>query len=179
MTGFIKPIRLLSNFTAGAMLLLFQPFKVGDLIEAADIFGTVEQIELFNTIIITPDNRRIMLCNAQIISEKISNYSAKGILRLELRFGLTDDDDLSKVKCLLRELITSHQQVLNKPSPKIAIVETADNRVNLAMRPYVKVEDYWDVHFDLMERIKLLFEQEGISAPYSESEAYLVHTVMA
>lgn len=162
MTALIQSIRLLSDFYAGLMLLLLQPFKVGDLIEVAETFGTVEEIQLLKTIIITLDNKSITVPNTQL-SEKMSNYSTKGILRLELLFGLANDDDLLKALHIFKEIMSNDQRVLNKPAPTIALVEAADSQVKLALRPYVKVEDYWDLRFDLRKCIKQRFLEEGIA----------------
>lgn len=163
----------LANFAAGVMILFFQPFKIGDLIEGGGAFGVVEEIQIFNTIIITPDNKTVIVSNAQITGNNITNYSAKGMLRLDLVFGIGYDDDLLKAKRLLNDMLSNDERVLSDPSPTVAVLELADSTVNFAVRPYVKVEDYWDVHFDLTERVKLLFDKEGISIPYPQHDVHL------
>ena len=163
----------LSNFAAGALILLFKPFKIGDLIEAGGAFGTVEEIQIFNTIILTPDNKTIIVPNAQVTGGNITNISAKGILRLDLIFGIGYNDDLLKAKQVLEELIASDERALKDPAPTVAVLELGDSSVNFAARPFVKVEDYWDLHFALTEQVKLRFDKEGISIPYPQQDVHL------
>jgi len=163
----------LSNFAAGAMILLFRPFKVGDLIEASGTFGAVEEIQIFNTVILTPDNKTVIVPNGLVTGGNIINYSAKGLLRLDLVFGIGYDDDLLKAKQILEEIVTSDERAAKDPAPTVAVLELGDNSVNFAVRPFVKVEDYWDVHFDLTERVKLRFDEEGISIPYPQRDVHL------
>jgi small conductance mechanosensitive channel len=163
----------LANFAAGVLILLFKPFEIGNLVEASGTFGKVEEIQIFNTIIVTPDNKTVIVPNAQITSGNIVNYSKKGLLRLDMVFGIGYNDDLLKAKRILEEIVTADERVANDPPPNVAVMELADSSVNFTVRPYVKVEDYWGVHFDMTERVKLRFDQEGISIPFPQQDVHL------
>ncbi|RME98152.1 MAG: mechanosensitive ion channel family protein [Chloroflexi bacterium] len=168
----------LANFAAGVLILVFKPFTLGNLIEAAGVFGVVEQIQIFNTVLLTPDNKTVIVPNAQITGGSITNYSEKGFLRLDLVFGIGYDDDLLKAKSILEELVHADPRVLKEPAPTVAVLELADSSVNFAVRPFVKVEDYWGVHFDLTEAVKLRFDNEGISIPYPQQDVHM-HQIAA
>lgn len=163
----------LANLASGVLILLFSPFQVGDLVEAGGAFGFVEGIEIFNTIIVTFDNKTVIVANSKVLGDNIVNYSKKGMLRLDLVFGIGYDDDLLKAKRILNEIVSANKRVLKDPAPTVAILELADSSVNFAVWPYVKVDDYWDVHFDLMETVKLRFDKEGISIPYPQQDIHL------
>ena len=163
----------LANFAAGVLILLFRPFKVADKVEISGEFGTVEEIQIFNTILITPDNKTVIIPNASITGNNIINYSKKGLLRLDMVFGIGYSDDLLKAKSILEEIITADERVVKEPSPTVAVLELADSSVNFAVRPYVKIEDYWGVHFDTTEKVKLRFDQEGISIPFPQQDVHL------
>ena len=163
----------LSNLASGVLILLFSPFEVGDLVEAGGAFGNVEAIQIFNTIILTPDHKTVIVSNSKVMGDNIINYSKKGMLRLDLVFGIGYDDDLLKAKRILKEMLNADERVLKDPAPTVAVLELADSSVNFAVRPYVTVEDYWDVHFDMMERVKMRFDKEGISIPYPQQDIHL------
>jgi small conductance mechanosensitive channel len=163
----------LSNFAAGVMIILVRPFKVGDLAELAGEFGKVERVQMFNTIIVTPDNKTVIIPNGQILSNNITNYSEKGYLRVDMLFGIGYDDDLLKAKEILRRILAGHSKVLDNPTPTVALSELADSSVNFAVRPYALVEDYWDVYFSITEQVKLRFDEEGISIPYPQRDVHM------
>lgn len=163
----------LANFAAGVLVLLFRPFRIGDFIEAADAFGKVEDIQIFNTILATPDNKTVIIPNGQVTAGNIVNYSKKSILRADLVYGIGYGDDILKAKKILEEILAANERVLKEPPPRVAVHELADSSVNFAVRPYVKVEDYWSIHFDLTEAIKLRFDQEGISIPFPQRDVHL------
>jgi small conductance mechanosensitive channel len=163
----------LANFAAGVLILLFRPFKVGDLVEVAGVFGPVESIQIFTTVIITPDNKTVIIPNGQITSGNIVNYSAKGLLRLDMTFGIGYGDDLLKAKRILEELVTADERVAKEPAPTVAVMELADSSVNFVVRPFVKPADYWAVHFSMTEQVKLRFDQEGISIPFPQQDVHL------
>lgn len=164
----------LANFAAGVLLLLFRPFKIGDLVEIAGYLGTVEEILIFNTILVTPENKTVTISNAQVTGAPIVNYTQKGKLRLDMVFGIGYDDDLAKAKGILEEIVSTQEKVLPEPSPTIAVSELADSSVNFAVRPFVKPEDYWTVYFAVTEKVKLRFDQEGISIPYPQQDVHLM-----
>lgn len=163
----------LANFAAGVMILLFKPYKNGDLVEASGTFGKVEEIQIFNTIVISPENKTVIIPNAQVTSGNIVNYSKKGMLRLDMVFGIGYSDDLLKAKRILEEVVTADERTATDPAPTVAVMELGDNSVNFTVRPYVKVEDYWAVHFDVTEKVKLRFDKEGISIPFPQRDVHL------
>ncbi len=168
----------LSNFAAGVMLILFRPFKVGDYIEGGGAAGTVEEIQIFNTRLTSPDNKSLFIPNGSIIGGNIVNYSAKDTRRVDLVFGCGYEDDVKRVKTLLEEIVTADERILGDPAPTIAVLELADSSVNFAVRPWVKRSDYWGVYFDLQETVKTRFDAEGISIPYPQRDVHM-HAVEA
>jgi len=163
----------LSNFAAGVLMILFRPFKVGDYIEAGGTAGTVEEIQIFSTILTTPDNKVIIVPNAKITGDNIVNYSAKDTRRMDLVFGVGYGDDLQKVKDILQDILQNDPRVLKIPQPMVGVLELADSSVNFAVRPWVKSEDYWPLFFDLKETIKKRFDAEGISIPFPQQDVHL------
>ncbi|WP_457623760.1 mechanosensitive ion channel domain-containing protein [Persephonella sp.] len=163
----------LSNFGAGAVLLLFRPFKVGDFVEAGGASGTVEELGIFNTKLKTPDNRIIIIPNSNIIGGNIVNFSAEDTRRVDLVIGVSYEDDLKKVKEEIWNILNSEDRILKDPSPTVALSELADSSVNFVVRSWVKREDYWGVYFDLLERIKIRFDEVGISIPYPQMDVHL------
>lgn len=163
----------LSNFAAGVLILLFRPFKVDDWVETAGIFGKVENILIFSTILITLDHKTVTIPNSQVTGSPIVNYSQKGVVRLDMVFGIGYDDDLLKAKQLLLEIISTHSLVAKSPAPSVNVLELADSRVDLAVRPYVSADDYWRVWFDVTEQVKLRFDEAGISIPYPQQDVHL------
>ncbi|MBE0438786.1 MAG: mechanosensitive ion channel [Gammaproteobacteria bacterium] len=163
----------LQNFAAGVMLIVFRPFKLGDFIEAGGVVGIVEKISIFSTIMKTGDNREIIIPNGQIYSGAITNYSARDTRRIDMVFGIGYDDDMRKAKQIMVEILDAHELVLSDPAPAVAVAELADSSVNFNVRPWVKSSDYWPVRSDLIEKIKLAFDDNGISIPYPQMD---VHT---
>jgi small conductance mechanosensitive channel len=164
----------LANFAAGVMLVFFRPFKNGDFVEAAGIMGVVEEIRIFSTMLRTPDNREITVPNKQIYDGAIVNFSARDTRRIDLEFGIGYDDDLKKAKELLTGIIEEDQRILADPAPKIMLLELADSSVNIAVRPWVKSDEYWDVRADLLEKTKAAFDANGISIPFPQREIHMV-----
>jgi small conductance mechanosensitive channel len=168
----------LGNFAAGVMLILFRPYKIGDVINAGGNLGKVEVIEVFNTILLTPDNRRIIIPNGQIVGGSIENLSAMPTRRVDMVFGIGYDDDIKKAKNILDELIAADERILKDPAPVVAVGELADSSVNFVVRPWVNSADYWAVKWDLTEAVKLRFDKEGISIPYPQQDVHM-HNVAA
>ncbi len=163
----------LSNIGAGVVLMLFRPFKVGDFVELAGATGSVEKISLFNTELTTPDNRKIIVPNSNIIGNNIINYSAKDTRRIDLIIGIGYDDDIKTAKETLNEILISDGRILKDPAPTVAVSELGDSSVNFAVRPWVKSGDYWNVYFDLLEKIKLTFDEKGIGIPYPQMDVHV------
>lgn len=163
----------LSNFAAGVLLLLFRPFRIGQLVEIADKFGTIEEILIFNTVLVTPDNKTVTIPNSQVTGTPIVNYSAKGVLRLDMVFGIGYGDDLLRAKALLQGILDADDRVLREPAPTVNVLELADSSVNFAVRPYVHPDNYWAVHFAVTEQVKLQLDAAGISIPYPQRDVHL------
>jgi len=163
----------LSNFASGVMLVLFRPFNSGDAVEVAGVKGKVVGINIFNTILNTPDNQQVIVPNSSITSDVITNITANPIRRIDLVAGIGYDDDILQAKRVLNEIVASDDRILNDPAPTVAVSELADSSVNLAVRPWVATTDYWDVYFYLTETIKLRFDEEGISIPYPQQDVHL------
>jgi small conductance mechanosensitive channel len=163
----------LSNFSAGVMLVLFKPFKVGDFIEAAGSAGVVEQLRIFNTVMRTGDNREITIPNSQIYGGTIINFNARDTRRIDLVFGIGYDDDLKQAKALIEKTMADDERILKDPEPVVMLLELADSSVNFAVRPWVNASDYWVVRADLLESLKLKCDAEGISIPYPQRDIHV------
>ncbi|WP_297634588.1 mechanosensitive ion channel domain-containing protein [uncultured Clostridium sp.] len=164
----------LSNFAGGVIILLIRPFNVGDTIEVANSrTGIVEQISIFYTHIITGDNKEIMVPNGSLVNGTIINYSTKELRRVDLTFGVGYGDDIIKVKRILSEIINENNLILKTPEPFIALSEQAASSVNFVVRAWVKNEDYWTVHFYLLEESKLRFDKENISIPFPQMDVHV------
>ncbi len=163
----------LANFAGGVLILLLKPFKVGDVIEAQGHTGKVEQIQIFNTILKTPDNKTIILPNASVSNGNITNYSTEPRRRVDMTFGIGYDDDLKKAKQILQAMVENDARILKDPAPVVLVSELADSSVNFAVRAWVNAADYWDVYFDFQEKVKLTFDEQGISIPYPQQDVHL------
>ncbi|MCF7802898.1 MAG: mechanosensitive ion channel [Candidatus Marinimicrobia bacterium] len=163
----------LSNFAAGVLIILFKPFKVDDHIEAAGTEGYVEEIQIFKTIIRSFDNKKIILPNSKVMNDNIVNHTAKDVRRLDLTVGIGYDDDIPKAKKVLKDILDSESRILDDPPPSIVVKELGDNSVNLGVRPYINTSDYFPLKFALTEKIKLRFDEEGISFPYPQRDVHL------
>ncbi len=163
----------LSNFAAGVMLVLFRPFAIGDVVSTAGITAKVEKITIFNTLFCSPDNQLIIVPNNKIISDIITNINAKDTRRIDLVVGISYSDDIAQTRNILKGLAEADSRILTDPAPTIAVAELADSRVNLVFRPWVKTGDYWDVRFDLTEKIKNSLDEAGISIPFPQQDVHL------
>ena len=163
----------LSNFAAGVLILIFKPYKVGDYVVAGGAEGVIEEIGIFTTTLVTLDNRTQILPNAIATGGVIENFSKKGTRRLDLVAGVSYSDDIVKVKKVLQEILDNEPRILPEPAPTIGLMEMGDSSINFAFRPWVKVEDYWDLFFDLQERIKIRFDEENITIPFPQRDVHL------
>jgi small conductance mechanosensitive channel len=163
----------LANFASGVLLILFRPFKVGDFVEIAGESGSVQEITIFNTILHTPDNKLKIIPNGKISNDTITNVNANPTRRVDLVIGISYDDDIRAAHQLLKETVAEDDRVLAEPKTDIAVSELADSSVNFVVRPWVNTEDYWDVRFNLIEKIKLRFDEAGISIPYPQQDVHL------
>jgi small conductance mechanosensitive channel len=163
----------LSNFAAGVLIIVFRPYKIGDFIEGGGESGAVEEVQIFNTILNTPDNKKVIIPNGQILSGSITNYSAKEIRRVDLTAGIGYSDDIDKARTILNDILAKDDRVLKDPAVTVAVVELADSSVNFVVRPWVKTADYWGVYFDITEAIKKRFDAEGVSIPFPQQDVHL------
>ncbi len=163
----------LSNFASRILIIMLRPHKVADSIEAGGTAGTVEEVQIFQTVLKSPDNRAIFVPNTQIMSGTITNYSRKSERRVNLTASVGYNDDLDKVKQVLTDILAKDDRVLEEPAPTIAIMELADSSINFVVRPWVKSADYWPLYFDLNERIKKRFDEEGISIPFPQRDVHV------
>ena len=162
----------LQNFAAGVMMTVFRPFKLGDFIDAGGVTGVVEHIAIFSTTLKTGDNREIIIPNGQIYAGAITNFSARDTRRIDMVFGIGYDDDMLTAKQIMEEILQKHELILADPEPVVAVAELADSSVNFNVRPWVKSDDYWGVRSDLIEKIKLAFDKNGISIPYPQMDIH-------
>ncbi|AVD35212.1 mechanosensitive ion channel family protein [Clostridioides difficile] len=160
----------LSNFAGGFIILLIRPFKVGDYIEAAGHGGTVEQIGLFYTQLVTPDNKQILIPNGSVSNDSLINYSAKNTRRVDLTFSVGYEDDILHVRRVLKDIVNNHKLIINEPEPFIGVVEHGDNAIKFAARVWCNTEDYWTIYLDLLEEVKVRFDEEGITIPYPKMD---------
>ncbi|WP_431157430.1 mechanosensitive ion channel family protein [Winogradskyella poriferorum] len=156
----------LANFAGGVLIMIFKPFKIGDLIEAQGEIGVVKEIEIFTTKLTGITNREIIIPNGSLSNGNIINYSSEGTRRVDLVFGVSYDANIKETKEVLLNVLTSHDKVLKDPAPAVTVLELADSSVNFAVRPWCKVEDYWDVYFDVTENVKIELDKAGIEIPY-------------
>jgi small conductance mechanosensitive channel len=165
----------LGNFASGVMLVMFRPFKKGDFVEVAGVAGSVQEIRIFSTTLTTPDNKLIIIPNAQVASGTITNYSANDQRRVDLVFGVGYDDDLKVARDVLTRLCAEHPKVLDDPETKIFVMNLGDSSVDFAVRPWAKTEDYWAVYSDLLEQAKVELEAAGCNIPYPQTDVHLHH----
>jgi len=163
----------LANFAGGVLVLLFKPYKVGDYVEAQGVSGTVRAIQVFNTVITTGDNKTIIVPNGAISNGVITNYSSQATRRVDMTFGIGYEDDISKAKALLKKLISEDSRILDTPEPVVVVAELADSSVNFTMRAWCKASDYWDIYYDMQEKVKLTFDEAGISIPYPQQDVHM------
>jgi small conductance mechanosensitive channel len=156
----------LSNFAGGALIMIFKPIKVGDLVEAQGEIGVVKEIEIFTTKIVGLSNKEIIIPNGALSNGNIINYTSLGTRRVDLVFGVSYDADIKQTKEVIMNILTSHPKVLKSPAPSVNVLELADSSVNFAVRPWCNSEDYWDVYFDMTEQVKYDLDSAGIEIPY-------------
>lgn len=163
----------LANFASGFLMIIFRPFKVGDFIEASGIKGTVKEIQIFNTILNTPDNLRAIIPNAHITGGNIINYTVNGKRRVDLVIGISYEDDLRKAKKIIEDTLAADPRVLQDPAPTVAVSELGDSSVNFVVRPWVAPADYWNVFFDTTENVKLALDKNGITIPFPQRDVHI------
>lgn len=165
----------LSNFAAGVLMIIFKPIKVGDFIQGAGELGEVLDIEIFTTTLKTPDCKKVIIPNAKLAGDNITNFTVLGKRRLDLSVGISYNDNMQKARDLLLDLIKSDERVLKEPAPFVGVTELGDSSVNLVVRPWCKSEDYWDIHFDMTQKIKETLDDNNISIPFPQRDINVYH----
>ncbi len=158
----------LSNFAGGVMILLFRPFKVGDLIETEGYFGKVQAINIFVTSLITPENQLVFVPNGAVSGNSIVNYTAEGNIRVDLVVGISYNADIRQAKQIIIHLMKEDPDVLETPAPSVNVLELGESSVNLAIRPFTTAEKYWDVYFGITEKVKIALDEAGIEIPFPQ-----------
>ncbi|WP_461206732.1 mechanosensitive ion channel family protein [Clostridium sp. DL1XJH146] len=164
----------LSNFAGGVLILLLKPFKVGDFIEAQGYTGTVQDISIFYTILNTVDNKRIVIPNGPLSNGSCVNYNANDTRRVDFTFGVGYEADIKKVKEVINEVISRNEKIMDEPAPFVRLSEHGDSSINFTTRVWCKTEDYWEVHFYMMEEVKIAFDKEGINIPYPHMDVTML-----
>jgi small conductance mechanosensitive channel len=175
--GFIVGFALqdsLANFAAGAMILMYRPYDVDDVIESGTVRGKVSHMSLVSTTILTFDNQELIVPNNKIWGDVIRNVTAQSARRIDLVFRVGYDEDVEQVERLFHDVIRSHEQVLEEPAPMVKLHQFGESSVEFAVRPWVRREDYWSVYWDLTRAVKLVFDREGISQPRPQIDVHNV-----
>lgn len=173
--GFIVGFALqdtLSNFASGAMILIYRPYDVDDYVEVAGVAGLVKKMTLVSTTIATFDNQILVVPNNKIWGDVIKNVTQQRVRRVDLMFGISYSDDIPRTEAVLQDVVTSHERVLRSPEPAIRVHSLGDSSVNIAVRPWVRTEDYWDVYWDLTRAVKMRFDEEGITIPFPQRDVH-------
>jgi len=163
----------LSHFASGIMLLIFRPFRVGDVVEVGGTTGKVQEIGIFTTTLTSPDNIKITVPNSQVYGTTIKNMNGYDTRRVDMVMGVSYDDDLAVAMGTMGRVVREDARVLADPEPQIAVAELADSSVNFVVRPWCKAEDYWNVKFDLTRRLKEELEATGCSIPFPQRDVHL------
>ena len=163
----------LANFAGGVLILIFKPYKVGDLIEAQGHLGVVEEIQIFVTILSTPESKTVIIPNGAISNGNITNYTTKGMIRVDLVMGIAYEASIKQAKEVLMKVMTDHPKVMKDPAPFVGVVELGDSSVNLAVRPHCDPAHYWDVYFDIYEAGKEALDAADITIPFPQLDVHM------
>ncbi|MAM87729.1 MAG: mechanosensitive ion channel protein MscS [unclassified Hahellaceae] len=163
----------LSNFASGVIILIFKPFRVGDVIEGAGHSGVVKEIQIFTTVMTTFDNRRVIIPNSSLVTDPIVNINVEPTRRVDFKFGISYDDDITLTKQQLNALIDKDERILKDPAPLVVLSELGDSSVNFTVRVWVNTPDYWGVYFAMMENVKRTFDAMDISIPYPQRDVHI------
>ena len=163
----------LSNFAAGVLIILFRPFKIGDVIDTAGQIGSIKEIGILYTIMSSGDNRKVIIPNSQVMSGTITNITLHDTRRVDMSVGVSYSDDLDKVEAIILDVLSSDERVLKDPEPQVKVAELAGSSVNFNVRPWCKKEDYWSLFYDFQKTIKQRLDKEGMSIPFPQQDVYL------
>jgi small conductance mechanosensitive channel len=163
----------LQNFAGGIIILLLKPYKVGDFIETQGYLGSVKEIQIFTTVLLTPDNKTIIIPNSPIATGSLINFSTQEKRRVDLSFGIGYNDDIEKARGIILDLINADERIDKEPEPFVRVSELADSSVNFAVRVWANTSDYWNIFFDLTENVKKSFDREGVSIPFPQTDVHI------
>jgi len=166
----------LANFAGGVLVMIFKPYKVGDLIESDGHLGVVKEVQIFNTVLVSPHNKRIIIPNGAASNGSIINYTVEGRIRVDLTVGVAYNEDIDKTKNVLKKVLEQHDKIMVEPAPFVGVLELADSSVNFAVRPFCKPEHYWDVYFDINEQMKKELDNNNISIPFPQRDVHMINS---
>ena len=164
----------LANFAGGVLVMVFKPYKVGDLIETQGHLGVVKEVQIFNTILIAPQSKQVIIPNGATSNGSIVNYTVEGKIRVDLTIGVSYDADIDETKAVLMSVLVANSKVMQDPAPFIGVLEMGDSSVNFAVRPHCLPADYWDVFFSVNEEIKKALDKNSISIPFPQRDVHLI-----
>ena len=166
----------LANFAGGVLIMIFKPYKVGDLIESDGHLGTVKEVQIFNTIIIAPQSKRVILPNGAVSNGSITNYTVEGKIRVDLSVGISYNADIDQAKSVLLDVLKANDKVMQDPAPFVGVSGMGDSSVDLAVRPHCHPKDYWDVYFEVNEAVKKALDNNNISIPFPQRDVHLINS---
>jgi len=166
----------LANFAGGVLVMIFKPYKVGDLIESQGHLGVVKEVQIFNTILLSPQSKRVIIPNGAVSNGSIINYTIEGKIRVDLTIGVSYDADIDQTKAVLMDVLTNNDKVMQDPAPFVGVAEMADSSVNFAVRPHCAPEHYWDVYFGVNEEMKKALDKSAIAIPFPQRDVHLIQS---
>ena len=164
----------LANFAGGVLVMIFKPYKVGDLIESQGHLGVVKEVQIFNTILLSPQSKRVIIPNGAVSNGSIINYTIEGKIRVDLTIGVSYDADIDQTKAVLMDVLTNNDKVMQDPAPFVGVAEMADSSVNFVVRPHCAPEHYWDVYFSVNEAMKKALDKNAIAIPFPQRDVHLI-----
>lgn len=164
----------LANFAGGVLIMVFKPYKVGDLIESQGHLGVVKEVQIFNTILIAPQSKRVIIPNGATSNDSIINYTVEGKIRVDLTIGVSYNADIDQTKAVLMDVLLANDKVMQTPAPFVGVLEMGDSSVNFAVRPHCDPKDYWDVFFSVNEELKKALDRNAISIPFPQRDVHLI-----
>ncbi|WP_114325767.1 mechanosensitive ion channel family protein [Candidatus Colwellia aromaticivorans] len=166
----------LANFAGGVLVMVFKPYKVGDLIESQGHLGVVKEVQIFNTILIAPQSKQVIIPNGATSNGSIVNYTVEGKIRVDLTVGVSYDADIDKTKAVLMDVLVANDKVMQDPAPFVGVLEMGDSSVNFAVRPHCLPKDYWDVFFSVNEAVKKALDKNSIAIPFPQRDVHLIQS---
>jgi len=166
----------LANFAGGVLIMIFKPYQVGDLVESQGHLGVVKEVQIFNTILLSPQSKRIIIPNGAMSNGSVVNYTVEGKIRVDLTIGVSYGADIDQTKKVLMDVLLANDKVMQDPAPFVGVSEMADSSVNFAVRPHCLPEHYWPVHFEVNEAIKKALDKHAIAIPFPQRDVHLIQS---